>query len=172
MYKIGQKVMYLSKRLMYIFNIEEKCFQENDIKNYYVLKDLKDPDSVIYLPVDSPLAYKNIRPLLTKKEIDESIDSSFYIDSLYESSYKDRVQKYNELIKSGDIKNMLSVIKMLLLKKEQLTKDKKSLSNVDAICLKDLINSIEDEFSVVLKISPSDVGDYINDRLKKMNENN
>ena len=97
MYKIGQKVMYLSKKMMVISAIEDKSFQENCIKKYYLLKSEKDDNNVIYLPVDSDIANKNIRPLLTKKEINKCIDSFNDIDSVYESSYKDRVLKYNEL---------------------------------------------------------------------------
>lgn len=168
MLKIGEKVVYLSKRILIISDIIDKDFGMGDLKKYYVLKDVNDQNNAIYLPVDSELAVKNIRPLLTKKMINKAIDESARTEVTYESAYKDRVNKYNELIKENNVSKMLSVIYLLLQKKNELLAMKKTLTNIDANCLQDLIRAITDEFSCVLKISKEEVLPYIEKRIAEV----
>ena len=57
---------------------------------------------------------------------------------------------------------------MLLLKQEEMRKEKKMLSNVDHSCLRDLISAIDEEFSEVLKIKKEEVYNYIEKRIVKL----
>ena len=63
---------------------------------------------------------------------------------------------------------MLSVIYLLLQKKNELLAMKKTLTNIDANCLQDLIKAITDEFSCVLKIGKEEVLPYIEKRIAEV----
>ena len=69
-FKINDRVMYMSKKIYKIANIEEKDFGFGPQK-YFVLVDEKTNNDILYLPTDNETALKNIRHLLTKKEIDQ-----------------------------------------------------------------------------------------------------
>lgn len=162
-FNINDRVMYMSKKIYRISKIETKNFGSDD-KEYYVLVDDKGANDILYLPLDNDLALKNIRHLLTKKEIDKSIEDSLNVNFMWNNSYKDRVQIYNELLKENNMSKLLSAVRTILARKKEFEKVKKSLPSIDLNFLNGVLQVIDEEFSFVLNIKESDVVNYITNK--------
>ncbi len=159
-FKINDRVMYMSKKIYKIANIEEKDFGFGPQK-YFVLVDEKTNNDILYLPTDNETALKNIRHLLTKKEIDDSIIYSFKNDMAWINSYKDRGNYYNLLCKENNMSKILCAVKLIMAKKKEFEQIKKNLPVVDLTFLDTVLNVINEEFSYVLKIKEDEVLNYI-----------
>ncbi len=164
-YNINDRVMYMSKKIYRISKIEVKNFG-NDDKEYYVLVDDKVDNDILYLPLDNDLALKNIRHLLTKKEIDKAIIDSLEIEFLWNNSYKERIQIYNDLLKENNMSKLLSAVRTILARKKDFEKIKKSLPSIDLNFLNGILQVIDEEFAYVLNIKEDDVVNYITNKKK------
>ncbi len=171
MYRINDRVVYLSKKVYIIARIDDLDFGDGNTRKYYILKSVRDADEEMCLPVDSEAAMKNIRPLLSKKEINAAIENSISNEIEWNQPYKERVQKYNELLKENNMSKILCVVKYLIRKKENSESNKKTLSNIDTIFLQDILRTIKEEFSYVLKISEDEVVPYILNKVNKSQKN-
>lgn len=159
-FKVNDRVMYMSKKIYRISNIETKNFGDEE-KRYYALIDDKTENDVLYLPVDNELALKNIRPLLTKEEIDNSICESKNNVFKWNNAYRERAQQYNLLLKENNMSKLLTVVRTLLNKKREFEASKKNLPNVDSSFLNTIMQTINEEFSFVLNIQENEVESYI-----------
>ncbi len=164
-YNINDRIMYMSKKIYRISKIEVKNFG-NDDKEYYVLVDDKVDNDILYLPLDNDLALKNIRHLLTKKEIDKAIIDSLDIEFLWNNSYKERIQIYNDLLKENNMSKLLSAVRTILARKKDFEKIKKSLPSIDLNFLNGILQVIDEEFAYVLNIKEDDVVNYITNKKK------
>lgn len=159
-FNINDRVMYLSKKIYKIANIEEKDLGSG-VKKYYVLAGDNSGKDVLYLPIDNELALKNIRPLLSKEEIEEAIIFASQNVIPWSNAYKDRITLYNALLKENDMKKILCAVKIIIQKKKEFETNKKSLPNVDMTFLNNSLAVINEEFSYVLKINEAEVLEYI-----------
>lgn len=159
-YKINDLVIYMSKKIYRITNEEVKDFGDGP-KIFYVLTEENKEQENLYLPKDNELVLKKIRHLLTKKEINKAIDDSFKLDITWNPLYKERALIYENLLKENDMSKILATINLIYEKKREQENIKKSLLNVDANFLNNILNVISEEFAYVLQIEKDKVVDYI-----------
>lgn len=69
-------------------------------RDYYILEPLSDPNSVIYIPVDSDKIF--LRRLLSRAEAEELLDRIPFVRTIEESNAKLLRAKYIELMKMHD----------------------------------------------------------------------
>ncbi len=158
-FKIDDYVMYMSKKIYRITNIEKKNFSGEE-KEYYLLKDNSSSET-IYLPIDNELALKNIRHLLSKKEITKILKDVPNHSFEWNSSYKDRAAFYNTLLKENNVSKLIAICKTIKNKNDEFKANKKSLPNLDLSFYKTIKQTIHDEFSFVLGIPHSEIEEYI-----------
>lgn len=158
-FKIDDYVMYMSKKIYRITNIEKKNFSGEE-KDYFLLKDnLKN--ETVYLPLDNELALKNIRHLLTKNEIEEVLNNVSKYSYRWNNAYKERAQLYNDLIKENNLSKLIAMCKEIKSKHQEFKASKKNLPNLDMSFYKGIAQTIQDEFSFVLGIPHDEIEAYI-----------
>jgi len=120
-------------------------------KQYYKLVPLSEAKTELALPVDNPTTFKRLHPLLSKTEITEIINEIPYLEPYWIDRDNDRKNEFSDVIKSGDRKETLRVVKSI--KKHILDiKDKgRKLHATDEQAMKDAMKLILDEFSYVLE---------------------
>ena len=166
----GDYVKYSTNGVCMITDIGRPDFDKTAAEDsYYFLRPVSDRSTVIFVPKWNELLLSKMRKLLTREEIDALIlsvnnDSIAWIDDR-----KKRAERFGEILKQNDPLGLLRMIGCLYIKKQQLAElgANRKLSFSDLDTLERAERLIEDEFSFVLGIRPSEVADYIRKKIEE-----
>ena len=147
MIKNGDYIMYSLHGACKVVGLEER--EENN-KVYYELVPQNNKVSKILVPVDND----KIRPILTREEAEELLNSVEYIDAEWIPDNSTRANTYNQIVKEGNSKEQLEVLRSLLRKQREkgtrLTmQDRKIIENTEKLLVSEL--------SVVLGLEEKEV---------------
>ena len=120
MFKENDYVVYKND-VCRIKKIKKKQYQGNDC---YVLEPIDDDSLTIDVPIDN--RYGNIRNLVTKREVEELIKKIPLIPTL-DCHERQLENQYRELLSSGDLIDLVRIIKTTYLRnKERIDNNKKN----------------------------------------------
>ncbi len=165
-FNIGDYVVYGHSGVCRIDRIESRCFDKKS-EDYYVLAVLHNQNSTVFVPVNSEALTINMRPPMTKEEIDTLLACGADEDVVWIDDKKERPKYIKEIISSGDKRRMLAMMKILFERKQDLMSKHKALPSGEERALADLEKLIYEEFSFVLGIGIDDVEQYIVERIRK-----
>lgn len=137
---------------------------------YFILAPVNDPKSILYIPTGNEKLTSKMRSLPSREELLRVIDEAAGDDTSWISNDAERRNYCDTVVKSGDRRELMRLIAMLYLKREELTRNKKHFHNVDAQYLKTAERMLNDEFSYVLGIRADDVPDFIRSRIEASRE--
>ena len=166
MFKINDMVVYGTQGVCKIIDIEEKDLTGTK-KKYLVLKPLNNENSTYFAPMDNEKILARIRKLLSKKEINELIDSMPNEDANWISNENERKEKYRSIISEGKHTELIKVIKAIYFEKKQREANKKRLTASDDCFLRDAEKFLHGEFRYVLNLNENELIDYIFNRIEK-----
>ncbi len=165
MFKLEQIVVHPTAGVCKIESTEKKMFSRTDIREYFVLKNIFEADkTTIYLPIDCNKV--GVRPLLTKKEINEKILLVDLSESLWIDNDNARHEAFFNILKSDDFSKKIRLIIELHNKEAERLKINKGLRVSDAKKLKETTKIVYEEIAFVLNISLEEVPSYISKCLK------
>lgn len=155
MFEIHDVIIYGSQGVCEIVDIEEKSI--GGVKReYYVLKPVKDPISVIYAPTDNAHVLKKMRRLLTVSQINSLIDSMPEEKMTWIANDGERRERYKNILARGDHSELIQMIKAIYSHKKKREADGKRLHMVDERFFKDAEQILYNEFQYVLKLDSKD----------------
>jgi len=168
-FKINDVLVYGTQGVCKIVDIEEKSISGTK-KKYYVLKPSDEKGPTIFAPVDNEHVLKKMRKLLSKKEIDNLIDSMPDKDPTWISNENERKEQYKSIIASGDHLELIKLIKALYAHKKAREADGRRLHMSDERFFKEAEQLLYDEFQYVLNLhSKDDLMKYILARIERKN---
>jgi len=132
---------------------------------FYILKPTSGNTSTIYAPVDNEQILARMRPILSKKEIDNLIYSVRVSGLQWIDDRKERMKYFKASIINGNIEDLLKIISSIYIKKRELETENKRLSATDDGILKQAESIVNNEFSFALKLSGNQIGEYIRNKL-------
>lgn len=132
---------------------------------YYVLNPVSDSRSSVYVPCSNAELLARMRPLLTREEIDGLLSDVDSVKLAWVEDRSERAMLYRTITGSGDRKELVRLLACLLRKKQERIALGKRLSSMDENFLHECVRLVQEEFSMVLGISPLEVGPYIQERL-------
>lgn len=166
MFSAGETVVYGAQGICKIKGTTEMT--SGRVKtNYYVLIPVFDENATIYVPTDNERLIANMRKVLSKNEIDRLIDDAALNKAEWIADDLKRKEYCSEIIKSGDRMELMRLIEMLYLRREDLKQTKKHFHIYDERYLREAERLLHDEFSYVLGIDQKQVPEYILNRIKK-----
>lgn len=171
MFNIGDIVFYESIGVCKITDITTLDFAlGNKNQKYYVMEAMYK-NGVNYVPVDSETTY--IRNIITKNEAEELIDTIPDLDiEVYQNmATKDMVAKYEELLKSDDYKDLLTLCMSIYAKKQLLLDQKKKFGAIDDYFIKRAEDMLFEELAAALEIEKDEIPAFIEDRVGYKIEN-
>lgn len=136
-------------------------------EEYYVLAPARDPRSSVYVPCANEALMARLRPLLTKDEIDDILSHVTQEDIPWTEDRGERASQFRAIIGGGDRRQIVRLVRCLYAKKQEKTAAGKKLSAADEAFLQECIRLVEEEFVLVLGITPAQVGDYIRERVEE-----
>ena len=166
MFQIGDVLVYTTYGICRVENIIEMNFN-GSLTKYYILVPLSEAKTELTIPVDNPITNSRLHKLLTPDEINEIINQIGYLEPFWIPNDNERKKAFNDIIKKGDRKDTLQMLKSV--KKHQLSlKDKvRKLHACDEQVMHDAEKLIVDEFSYVLNKEKIEIYTLINNELMK-----
>ena len=159
MFELDQYVVY-KKNICKIKEIIKNYYRDID---YYILCPIEDCSLTISLPTTN--INNAIRPLMTKKEVEELINTIPNICTIDESSNRPVHYIYKELIATGNHEDIIKIIKTAYLRNDAKTIDGKKLGATDTNYLKLAEDSLYNEISIVLNLSYDETKKYVEDKV-------
>lgn len=130
MFEKGEYVVYGQNGICKVSEITSLDMSGIDKeKQYYVLLPLSAKGSTIYCPTDNTKLV--LRNVLSKEEAWELIDEIPDIEELWIMNEKMRENDYKQAIRSGNLKELIRIIKTLYLRKQERIAVCKKMTSTD-----------------------------------------
>ncbi len=160
----GQHIVYGSNGICLVDDIKEMAFG-NESKTYLILRPTKDPASVIYLPSDNTALLSRLRPTLTRKQaqalLKQSRTATPWVDDR-----KQRAILFREILQECDPEALLSLVKCLGCKRDELVATGKKLSSADREAFSAALDTVRDELCFSLGLALEELTEQLQSHLK------
>lgn len=164
MYQVHDTVLYGADGVCEITALVDR-FLLGQKRTFYELHPLYRKDTVLYLPVDNEKIISKLRPVLTREQILEAIHGMPEEDCIWIENENERRESYNQIIRSGDHKTIIRLIKTLYEQRETLKDSGRKMHAADENFLKEAEKLLYEEFAHVLHISRSQVLTFIQNEI-------
>lgn len=164
MFQVGDSVVYGIQGVCQIVGMEERQVDRKRIR-YFALEPMGQPGARYYIPSENPVALAKLRQLISCEELDRLLSSPKMREDRWIADENHRKQCYRELITSTDREALLQMIATLHHHREEQKADGRMLHLCDENFLRDAQKLLDAEFAMVLQIHPSDVGEYVRQKL-------
>ena len=164
MYNIDDAVLYGVNGICTIADIEEKTINKEK-KQYYVLKPVYNKASTLFVPMDSELLLAKMKKLLSKAEIYELIDNIKDEEINWIDNEQERNRKYSEILKSGDRREIMKMIRALYNHRQQIKDTGRKFHVADEKIMRAAESILHEEFAYVLDIKREQVTEFIVEHL-------
>lgn len=160
MYHINEIVLYGNEGVCKIEDIMTRQFADKTVE-YYVLKPVYSQSSTIYVPIDNEDLTEKMKRIMTSQEIMELIEAMPDADSIWVDNDNLRKERYKDILRNGDRKEIMQLICTLYLHQQKLKDQGKKFHAADDKFFKDAEKILYDEFAFVLGIKQEDVIPFI-----------
>lgn len=160
MYHAGDTVVYGAQGVCTITSIEENDISGSSME-YYVLKPVYDANATIFVPVKNETLVGQMRQVLSAEEIYALIRSMPDEQTIWLEDEDERKKTYQEIIRRGDRKELVQLIKTLHFHQQKQQQKGKRLHQADETALKQAEQLLYHEFALVLHIKPEEVVPFI-----------
>ena len=113
-----------------------------------------------------------MRKILSIGEIHQLIEAMPDAQTKWIENEQLRKEKYGEIIRRGDHKELVQLIKTLYYKKQEKKQEGKKFHVADEKAMKEAERILHGEFAYVLKIKPDDVVPFIMGQINHIGEQN
>ena len=156
MFQVNDTVVYGSDGICVIEEIAPRTF-DHKTQEYYVLRPLYGNQSTIFVPVQNEKLCAKMRHLLSEEEIYAIIRGLPGAESVWIENEALRKQTYTEILRSGDRKNILRLLKTLHLHQKKLRNSGRKFHASDERFMKEAERVLYGEFAHVLHLEPAQV---------------
>ncbi|MCR5113057.1 MAG: CarD family transcriptional regulator [Acholeplasmatales bacterium] len=166
MFSVGDVVIYTTYGICKISALNKIKMGKFE-NTYYVLKPLNEDTTEISLPVNNPMTAMRLQPLLSEDEIKDLINQIPFLEPYWIEKDNDRKTEFSEIVKSGDRKETLRLLKSIRVHIVDIKNKGRKLHATDETVMKDAEKLLLDEFSYVLKMDKPSLQIILNDQLEK-----
>jgi len=161
MYKINDYIIY-KREVCKINDILPKFFKNMD---YYLLSPLSDETLTIKVPINN----KEIRNLITKKEIDKIIEAIPNIEPIT-SDTKSLEGIYKDLLSVGTHEALIKIIKTTYLRNKERIDSNKKTTDKDNYYFNLAEKYLYGEFQIVLNLTYDETKAYVTKKVIKLSK--
>lgn len=162
-YGIGDLVVYVPVGVCRVQGVESKCLDGRTRRQYIELVPEAGTRTVCYLPED--MAAQKLRALRSADEVKGIIDKIPGIEPCKAAVRSDRKVMFSDILKSDDALKIISLMKLLLLHRNEREQAGKHLAAGEEAALKTALAIISQEFAIVLGISEDEAEQVITEKL-------
>lgn len=164
MFELNEYVTHISGGICQIKEITTLSIPGADKnRKYYVLMPVRGNGSTVYVPVDNDAA---MRKIVTEDEALRLIDEIPGIEEMTIENEKLRETTYREAIKSCDLRNLVSVLKNLYVRRTKRIEEGKKTTATDDKYFKIAEDNLYSELAFVLGRDKKEMRDFIFQRIE------
>lgn len=163
MFSTGEYIIYSSTGVCKIEDIRKERFNGAS-RDYYILKPEYLSNSTIYAPVGS--SEVRMKKVISKEDVQQLIRSMPDEETIWIDDDNARKEKFNELIKFGNRRDLIRLLKTLHCKQKEKIASGKKFHSADERIMKEAEKILFEEFALVLEISPDEVVGVIRDEFE------
>lgn len=157
---IGDSVIYGGDGVCEITDIEN-MEMSGKIREYYVLAPVFNKSMKIYVPVDNRKSLQHIRYALTGEQAKALIDDMPSMETIWINNEHMRKEEYRKIIGRADLRELVSLIKTLYLKRLEREEKGKKLYACDEVFLSSAEKLLYGEIAAAMGIERDEVAEYI-----------
>ena len=135
-------------------------------REYYIVKPLYDPNSVIYVPVNSDQIF--MRRLLSRAEAEALLERIPFVRTIEEPNAKLLRAKYAEAMRTHDPLEWVRVIKTVYLRANKQTEKPIRLSETERSFSESAKRFLHAELALALELPEQNMEQYITDYVQNM----
>ena len=154
MYKLGTRVSYRSEGVCVVTEIRRQKFGVlNELKDFYILSPIKEPNSKLFVPADNETLISKMRPLCTADDVNQ-LAKKLYSERLeWIEQPRPRSNYFRDILSDGDRETLILLIHTITEKEEQLISIGKHITQGDMAALSRAKKMLVAEFSVTTNIA-------------------
>ncbi|MBQ7118163.1 MAG: CarD family transcriptional regulator [Clostridia bacterium] len=161
-FSVGETLVYDIHGLCRVREIKGMSFIKTEPKrDYYVLEPITGATSLYYVPVENERAVSKLRRPLTKDELDEVLSEVKDEDYRWIENRQLRSEVFHSVLAGGITPELISLIRCIYCRKEELSERGKRLSATDEGIFSAAEKLLNEEFAFVLGIEKEKVSEYI-----------
>lgn len=160
MFQVNDTVVYGSDGICVIEEIAARTF-DHKTQEYYVLRPLYGNQSTIFVPTQNEKLCGKMRQLLSAEEIHAMIRALPGAETVWIENEALRKQTYAQILRSGNRKDLMRLLKTLHLHQRKLRNSGKKFHASDERFMKEAERVLYGEFAHVLHLEPAQVEPFI-----------
>lgn len=165
MFKVNDYIMYGMTGVCKVIDIKEEKFINDTKKECYVLDPIYSKNTIIKIPVDNKKVV--MRKIHSKEEAISLINSMPEKETLWIDDERERTDKFKLMLKTGECEDLITLIKSIYSNKKNKGALGKKINKSDDEIMKAAENLLNEEFAIILGISPDKVTSYILNHISK-----
>lgn len=165
MFKIDDYIMYGMTGVCKVVDITNEKFINDEQRKYYVLSPIYSNNTIIKTPVDNNKV--SMRKIISKNKVASLINDLPNMETLWIDDEKVRSVQFKSILKSGKCEELIKLIRSIYFNKEYIKSNGKKLHQADDNIMKEAERLLNEEFAVILSISPDEVTSYISSHIPK-----
>jgi len=135
-------------------------------QDYYILTPIKDPSLKIKIPVQN----KDIRPLITKEEVNLIIEKIPTIE-VVKTDTKSLESTYKELLSTNKHEDLIKIIKTTYLRNKERLDNNKKTTDKDNYYFNLAENYLYQEFQIILNLTYEETKEYVISKVNELSSN-
>lgn len=164
MFEVNDYIMYGMTGVCQVVDIAKERIIDDLQKEYYVLKHIYANDTIIKIPTDNEKI--SMRKILSKGEVTTLIDNITNSETIWIDDDRQRNEAFKSILKTGDVDNLVKLVRSIYLNKEYKKSIGKKTYKVDQEIMDVAERLLNEELATVLKINPSEVASYISNHIR------
>lgn len=164
MFEVNDYIMYGMTGVCQVVDITKERIIDDLQKEYYVLKHIYANDTIIKIPTDNEKI--SMRKILSKGEVTTLIDNISNSETIWIDDDRQRNEAFKSILKTGDVDNLVKLVRSIYLNKEYKKSIGKKTYKVDQEIMDVAERLLNEELATVLKINPSEVASYISNHIR------
>lgn len=171
MFQVGDLIVYGTTGVCRVEKIGKPDFSgAADGVDYYTLAPFYSASSKIFTPCDNQKIV--MRPIMTKKEAEELIEEIDTIGTVVVPDERKREEQYKELMKTGDARKFVSIIKTIHIRKRERLSEGKKITTSDEKYFQLAEDKLYGELAIVLEIDKKEVKGFLSRKVSTVGDDN
>ena len=155
MFKIDDYIMYGMTGVCKVIDITNEKFINGEERKYYVLSPIhNNNNTIIKIPLDNTKV--PMRKIISKEDVTSLINDMSNMEELWIDDEKKRSNEFKTMLKSGKCEDLIKLISN--------KRHSKKLNKADKEIIKEAERLVNEEFAIILNISPKEVNSYISSK--------
>ena len=159
MFKVDDYIMYGMTGVCKVIDITNEKVVNGEKRDYYVLSPIHHDNTIIKIPLDNNKI--PMRKIISKGDVTSLINDMPNMDTLWIDDEKKRNNQFKMMLKSGKCEDLIK----LIFNKRYAKSTSKKLNKADKEIIKEAERLLNEEFAVILNISPNEVNSYISSQI-------